>query len=317
MGKTSLYRSTLDSISSFLRLESAGGLTLIAAALLALVISNSPLAAAYGDLLSLPLEIRVGALQLSKALRLWIDDGLMALFFLLVGLEIKRELLQGTLSTRAQIVLPLGAAVGGMVVPAGLYFWINLGDATALRGWAIPMATDIAFALGVIALFGKRVPMSLKVLLTAIAIADDLGAILVIAVAYTDRISALMLLLAAAAVLVLVVLNVCRVRALSAYMVVGVMLWLFVLKSGIHATLAGVVVALTIPLRAGRAKRTRRWPGWSMRCIPGWRSACCRYLPSPMPASAWPDSASRRCSHRYRWASWSAWYWASSSVSLA
>lgn len=249
METTSLYQSTLDSISRFLRLETAGGLTLIAAAVLALAISNSPLAGAYGDILLRPMEIRVGPLEFSKALRLWIDDGLMALFFLLVGLEIKRELVQGTLSTRAQMILPLGAALGGMAVPAGLYFGLNMGDATAIRGWAIPMATDIAFALGVIALFGKRVPLSLKVFLTAIAIADDLGAILVIALVYTERISALMLGLAAAAVLVLLTLNLCRVKALSAYAVVGVLLWLFVLESGIHATLAGVIVALAIPLR--------------------------------------------------------------------
>jgi NhaA family Na+:H+ antiporter len=244
-----MYRVAVDSISRFLRLESAGGLVLIAAAVVALAVSNSPFAGMYRDLLSLPLEIRVGALELGKPLHLWIDDGLMAVFFLLVGLEIKRELLQGELSTVAQIGLPLSAAVGGMLVPAGLYFWLNHGDATAVRGWAIPMATDIAFALGIISLLGKRVPLSLKVFLTAIAIADDLGAILVIALVYTDHVSVPMLLLAGAAFLVLVALNVFRVRALSAYVFVGVFLWLFVLKSGIHATVAGVVLALTIPLR--------------------------------------------------------------------
>jgi NhaA family Na+:H+ antiporter len=167
----------------------------------------------------------------------------------LVGLEVKREVMQGELSTLSQIALPLAAAIGGMVVPAGIYFWLNMGNPAALRGWAIPMATDIAFALGVISLLGNRVPMSLKVFLTAIAIADDLGAILVIAFVYTDNVSAQMLFLAGAAILSLIALNLCKVRALSAYAVVGVFLWLFVLKSGIHATLAGVIVAFAIPLR--------------------------------------------------------------------
>jgi NhaA family Na+:H+ antiporter len=244
-----MYRVTLDWITRFLRLESAGGLVLIAAALVALVISNSPLAGAYRELLSLPVEFRVGPLELGKPLHLWIDDGLMALFFLLVGLEIKREVMQGELSSVAQVGLPLVAAVAGMVVPAAAYYGLNHGDATALKGWAIPMATDIAFALGIIALLGKRVPLSLKVFLTAIAIADDLGAILVIAFVYTESISTTMLLLAGVAILALVALNLCRVKALSAYAFVGVFLWLFMLKSGIHATLAGVMLAFTIPLR--------------------------------------------------------------------
>jgi NhaA family Na+:H+ antiporter len=250
-----MYRVTVDSISRFLRLESAGGLVLIAAAIVAVAISNSPLAGVYRDVLSLPVEIRVGALELGKPVHLWIDDGLMAIFFLLVGLEIKREVMQGELATAAQIVLPLAAAVGGMVVPAALYFWLNMGDAIAVRGWAIPMATDIAFALGIISLLGKRVPLSLKVFLTAIAIADDLGAILVIALVYTDNVSMPMLLLAGAAALLLVALNVCKVRALSAYAFVGVFLWLFVLKSGIHATVAGVILAFTIPLRVEEQAR--------------------------------------------------------------
>jgi NhaA family Na+:H+ antiporter len=247
--KNGMYRVALGSISSFLKLQSAGGLVLIAAALVAMAISNSPLAGVYRHILSLPVEIRAGGLELGKPLHLWIDDGLMAVFFLLVGLEIKREVMQGELSTVSQVGLPLAAAVGGMAVPAAIYFWLNTGNATALRGWAIPMATDIAFALGVISLLGKRVPMSLKVFLTAVAIADDLGAILIIAFVYTDNVSAQMLLFAGVAILSLIALNVCKVKALSAYAVVGVFLWLFVLKSGIHATLAGVIVAFAIPLR--------------------------------------------------------------------
>ncbi len=244
-----MYRLTLDSISRFLRLESAGGLVLIAAAVIALVISNSPLAGAYHAFLSLPLEIRVGRLELGKPLHLWIDDGLMAIFFLLVGLEIKREVIKGELSSVAQVGLPLAAAVAGMVVPAALYFWLNMENPTALRGWAIPMATDIAFALGIISLLGKRVPLSLKVFLTAIAIVDDLGAILVIAFVYTESVSVTMLLLAGVATLTLIALNLFKVRALSAYAFVGAFLWLFVLKSGIHATVAGVILAFTIPLK--------------------------------------------------------------------
>jgi Na+:H+ antiporter, NhaA family len=244
-----MYRLTLDSISRFLKLESAGGLVLIVAAILALVISNSPLAGVYHAFLSLPLEIRVGRLELGKPLHLWIDDGLMAIFFLLVGLEIKREVIKGELSSVAQVGLPLAAAAAGMVVPAALYFWLNMENPTALRGWAIPMATDIAFALGIISLLGKRVPLSLKVFLTAIAIVDDLGAILVIAFVYTESVSALMLLLAGAATLTLIALNLFKVRALSAYAFVGGFLWLFVLKSGVHATVAGVILAFTIPLK--------------------------------------------------------------------
>jgi len=244
-----MYRVTLDWVTRFLRLESAGGLVLIAAALVALVISNSPLAGAYRAWLSLPVEFRVGSLELAKPLHLWIDDGLMAVFFLLVGLEIKREVVQGELSSVAQVGLPLVAAVGGMVVPAATYYWLNHDNADALKGWAIPMATDIAFALGIISLLGKRVPLSLKVFLTAIAIADDLGAILVIAFVYTESVSAPMLLLAGMTILALIALNLFRVKALSAYAFFGVLLWLFVLKSGIHATLAGVILAFTIPLR--------------------------------------------------------------------
>ncbi len=246
-----MFRVALSSISRFLKLESAGGLVLIAAALAAMAISNSPLVGVYHDILSLPMAIRVGGLELGKPLHLWIDDGLMVFFFLLVGLEIKRELMQGELATVAQIGLPLAAAIGGMLVPAALYIWFNSGNSIALRGWAIPMATDIAFALGVISLLGKRVPMSLKVFLTAIAIADDLGAILVIAFVYTDNLSVQMLLLAGAAILALIALNLCKVRALSAYVFVGVFLWLFVLKSGVHATVAGVILAFAIPLRVG------------------------------------------------------------------
>jgi Na+:H+ antiporter, NhaA family len=249
MEKTGVYRLTLDSVQRFLRLESAGGLVLIAAALIALAASNSPAAGLYHAFLSLPVEFRLGGLELAKPLHLWIDDGLMAVFFLLVGLEIKREVVKGELSSVAQVGLPLAAAAAGMVVPAALYFWLNADNPTAVGGWAIPMATDIAFALGIISLLGKRVPLSLKVFLTAIAIVDDLGAILVIAFVYTESVSMVMLVLAGVATLALVALNLLKVRALSAYAFVGAFLWLFVLKSGVHATLAGVILAFTIPLK--------------------------------------------------------------------
>jgi NhaA family Na+:H+ antiporter len=244
-----MYRVAFGSIARFLRLESAGGLVLIAAALVALVVSNSPLASAYREALSLPLEIRAGAVDLAKPVYLWINDGLMVVFFLLVGLEIKREVMQGELASVAQIGLPVIAALGGMALPAALYFWLTRGDTTAVKGWAIPMATDIAFALGIISLLGKRVPLSLKVFLAAIAIADDLGSILVIALVYTAQISMPMLLLAGGAVLSLVALNVLKVRTLAAYAFAGVLLWFFVLKSGIQPTIAGVILAFTIPLR--------------------------------------------------------------------
>lgn len=236
-------------IPRFIRLESAGGLVLMAAAILAMAIANSPLAGVYADALALPIGVRVGTLELAKSLRHWIDDGLMAIFFLHVGLELKREVMVGELSRPSKVVLPVAAAFGGMAAPAAVYALLNHGNEIAMRGWAIPMATDIAFALGVIALLGKRVPLSLKVFLTAIAIADDIGAILVIAFAYTEHLSIPMLQLAAVATACLVAMNLTRVTALSAYVVVGAVLWYLVLKSGVHATVAGVVTAFAIPLR--------------------------------------------------------------------
>ncbi len=240
---------TLDTIREFLRLEAASGVILLAAAILALAISNSPLSWLYDALLSTPLEFRLGAFMLAKPLLLWINDGLMAVFFLLVGLEIKREMLQGELSGKGQAILPAIGAVGGMAVPAAIYVAINWGDATALRGWAIPSATDIAFAIGVLALLGPRVPLALKAFLTAVAIFDDVGAIVIIAVFYSDTLSLLSLGLAALAAAALAFLNYRGVLKLAPYILIGIFLWVCVLKSGVHATLAGVVLALAIPLR--------------------------------------------------------------------
>ena len=238
----------------FFQLEAASGLLLIAAAVLALVINNSPLSYLYSGLLDVPVAVQVGALNIAKPLLLWINDGLMALFFLLIGLEVKREVVDGHLSKPSQIVLPATAAIGGMVVPALIYWFINREDPAAVAGWAIPTATDIAFALGVLALLGKRVPVSLKLFLMTLAIIDDLGAIIVIALFYSGTLSSVSLLLAAACLVVLVAMNRLGVVKLGPYLVIGLILWVCVLKSGVHATLAGVALALCIPLRTRNAE---------------------------------------------------------------
>ena len=238
-----------NTITRFFQLEAAGGLLLIAAAALALIINNSPLSWLYNAFLETPVEARIGALHIAKPLLLWINDGLMALFFLVIGLEVKREVLEGHLSKPSQIVLPGAAAIGGMVVPALIYIALNTGNAEALNGWAIPMATDIAFALGVLALLGKRVPVSLKVFLMTLAIIDDLGAIIVIALVYSGELSQLSLILAAVSIIALIAMNRSGVSRLAPYLLVGLVLWVCVLKSGVHATLAGVVLAFCIPLR--------------------------------------------------------------------
>ena len=238
----------------FIQSQSLGGMVLALAAVLALVISNSPWQALYGQFLQWPGELRLGhdALVLSKSLLHWVNDLWMAVFFFLVGLEIKRELLEGELASVRQAMLPAGAALGGMVVPALIYIAINWGDAVALKGWAIPAATDIAFALGILVLLGSRVPASLKIFLTAVAIIDDLGAILIIAFFYTDNLSPSALMGAGLGLLVLAGLNRLKVMAIAPYVAIGLVVWLFVYKSGIHATLAGVATALTIPLADGR-----------------------------------------------------------------
>lgn len=238
----------------FFQLEAASGLLLIAAAVLALIINNSPLSYLYGGLLDVPVAVQVGALDIAKPLLLWINDGLMALFFLLIGLEVKREVVDGHLSKPSQVILPATAAVGGMVVPALIYWFINRDNPAAVAGWAIPTATDIAFALGVLALLGKRVPVSLKLFLMTLAIIDDLGAIIVIALFYSGTLSSVSLLLAAACLVVLVAMNRLGVVKLGPYMIVGLILWVCVLKSGVHATLAGVALALCIPLRTRNAE---------------------------------------------------------------
>jgi Na+:H+ antiporter, NhaA family len=241
-------------IQRFIQSESLGGVLLAVAALAALLISNSPLAPWYQSLLTLPGEVRVGgevrwALVLSKPLHVWVNDLWMAMFFLLVGLEIKRELIQGELASAKQALMPAVAALGGMVVPGLIYAAINIHDAQGLRGWAIPSATDIAFTLAVLMLLGSRVPASLKVFVTAVAIIDDLGAIVIIALFYTSQLSLVMLVAAGALGLGMFWLNRLRVERISIYLVLGLLMWLCVLKSGVHATLAGVVTALAIPMK--------------------------------------------------------------------
>jgi NhaA family Na+:H+ antiporter len=238
------------SIRQFIKSESAGGIMLAAAALLALVISNSPLAPLYEAFVRLPGEVRIGEdwLVLSKPLVTWVNDLWMAVFFFLVGLEIKRELVVGELASLKQAILPAGAALGGMLMPALVYAAINYGDAIALRGWAIPAATDIAFALAILMLLGSRVPASLKLFLTVVAIIDDLGAIVVIALFYTDNLSVPMLISGGIGCAGLILLNRARVMSISPYLAIGVLIWVCVLKSGVHATLAGVITALAIPV---------------------------------------------------------------------
>lgn len=240
----------LKMMRDFFKYEASAGILLGAAALLALIINNSALSSFYDAFLSTPVVVQIGEFIINKPLLLWINDGLMAIFFLLVGLEIKREVLEGQLSTKKQISLPALAAFGGIAVPALIYVFINLETKHYMDGWAIPAATDIAFALGIMSLLGNRVPESLKIALVAIAILDDLAAIIIIALFYTDNLSVLSLVIAMVAMVILAILNRRGVTSLSPYIVVGIVLWACVLKSGVHATLAGVVIALFIPLRA-------------------------------------------------------------------
>jgi NhaA family Na+:H+ antiporter len=245
-------------LKAFIDSEAASALPLLAAAVLALVFANSALAPAIHGLLENKVTIAYGPVGLSKPLVLWINDGLMAVFFLLVGLEIKREVVEGELSQPSQVALPVAGALGGMIVPGLVYAALNWSDPAALRGWAIPAATDIAFSLGVLAALGSRVPLSLKVFLTTLAIVDDLGAILIIAAFYTSDLSFGAMAGAGVCVVALAILNLAGVRRLGPYMLIGVVLWVSVLKSGVHATLSGVVLAMFIPLiSAGEADAAR------------------------------------------------------------
>ncbi len=237
-------------IRNFLQMESTGGLVLMVGAALALVAANSPLADYYDLFIETPVEVRIGRLEIAKPLLLWVNDGLMAVFFFLVGLEVKREILEGELSRPSTVLLPALGAVGGIVAPVGLYVLFNHGDPVSLNGWAIPAATDIAFALGILMILGKRVPVSLKVFLVSLAIFDDLGAIVIIALFYSSKLSMSALIVASLCLLILGYLNWRHVSAVPAYVLVGIVMWVAVLKSGVHATLAGVVLAMFIPMRS-------------------------------------------------------------------
>ncbi len=239
-------------IRDFLKLESAAGIVLMVAAAAAMIAANSPAASWYIHFLDIPVEVRIGDLEVAKPLFLWVNDGLMAIFFFLVGLELKREVLEGELSKPANVLLPALGAIGGIVVPVAIFVWFNAGDTEAMRGWAIPAATDIAFALGILMLLGNRVPISLKIFLVSLAIFDDIGAIVIIAIFYTSDLSAQALSVAAGCLLVLSIMSWRGVSQVPTYILVGVVMWIAVLKSGVHATLAGVALATFIPMRDSR-----------------------------------------------------------------
>ena len=236
-------------IKNFLRMESAGGILLMGTAVLAMLAANSPAAGLYSYFIDTPVEVRVGALQIAKPLFLWVNDGLMAIFFFLIGLELKREFLEGELSRPANVLLPALGAVGGIVVPVAIFVWFNSGDAQAMQGWAIPAATDIAFALGILMLLGSRVPVALKVFVVSLAIFDDLGAIIIIAIFYSTDLSVTALIISTLCLAILGFMNWRGTITISPYILVGTVMWIAVLKSGVHATLAGVALAAFIPMR--------------------------------------------------------------------
>ncbi|WP_076421030.1 Na+/H+ antiporter NhaA [Colwellia sp. UCD-KL20] len=239
----------LSPIQNFLKQEASGGIILMFTAVFAMILANSPWASYYDLFLDVPVVVAVGSFEIAKPLLLWINDGLMALFFFLVGLELKREFIEGNLSEPSQIALPAIAAIGGMVIPALIYVAFNYNDPAAINGWAIPTATDIAFALGILAIIGSKVPLQLKVFLTSLAIFDDLGAIIVIALFYTEQLSVLSLVVSAVVLSLLFGLNKKGVTSTSPYIFLGIVLWVAVLKSGVHATLAGVALAFFIPIK--------------------------------------------------------------------
>jgi NhaA family Na+:H+ antiporter len=237
-----------QTIKKFFQHEAASGFILVFAAMIAMILANSPLNSFYNGLLEIPVSVRFGGFEIAKPLILWVNDGLMAIFFFLVGLEIKREILGGNLSSLAQITLPAVAAVAGIAFPALIYVWFNANDPVAIRGWAIPSATDIAFAVGVFTIFGKSLPLSLKLFLLSVAIFDDIGAIVIIALFYSQDLSTASLAVAISGLVVLFLLNRFKVPTQAAYILVGVVVWAAVLKSGVHATLAGFALAWFIPM---------------------------------------------------------------------
>ncbi len=236
-------------IGNFFKLESSTGILLVIATLFAMIMANTPLSSWYSALTEIPVVVSFGEFVIAKPLLLWINDGLMAVFFFMVGLEIKREILEGSLRDPKSIAVPAFAALGGMAVPALIYAWFNWNNPAAIAGWAIPSATDIAFALGILTLLGDRVPKGLKLFLLALAIIDDLGAIIIIAIFFTTELSLTSMIIAALMIVTLIAMNVRGITNQSAYILVGIVLWAAVLKSGVHATLAGVILGLIIPLK--------------------------------------------------------------------
>jgi Na+/H+ antiporter nhaA len=236
-------------IQTFFQSEAAGGILLLLFASMAILLANTSFNQRYFGFLDTPVSVQFGAFSIAKPLLMWVNDGFMAVFFVLVGMEVKREMLEGSLSSYQQAIFPAIAAIGGMAVPALIYFMVAQGTLEIYSGWAIPIATDIAFAIGIVALLGKRVPLPLKVFLLALAIIDDLGAIIVIAIFYSHELSTPALIIAVVTISILVAMNRFKVSALCAYMVVGLILWASVLKSGVHATLAGVIIGFCIPMR--------------------------------------------------------------------
>jgi Na+:H+ antiporter, NhaA family len=245
-------------LQNFLQKESAGGILLIGAAVLAMVLANSPLSFLYDVFLAMPIEVRIGQLEIAKPLLLWINDGLMVIFFLAIGIELKREMVEGELSNRKNIILPAMGAVGGMLIPGLIYTYFNKDDPVAISGWAIPTATDIAFSLGVLSLLGSRVPIGLKIFLTSLAIFDDVGAIIIIAIFYTANISMVSLVIALVCIIGLFLLKVNKVTNLTFYFFIGTIMWVALLKSGVHATLSGIVLAMFIPI--GSSKKPQNSP---------------------------------------------------------
>ncbi len=240
----------MTGIKEFIQKESSAGIILILITILALLLENSSLSTIYNNFLHTHVEVRFGNLQIAKPLLLWVNDGLMAIFFFLIGLEVKREVLEGHLSSISQVALPGIAAIGGMVVPALVFIAFNQGESFAMKGWAIPTATDIAFALGILSLLGNRVPVSLKLFLMALAIIDDLGAIVIIALFYTTNLSTISIAVSLISLVILFIMNKMGVTKKAAYILIGIILWVSVLKSGVHATLAGVALAFMIPLNS-------------------------------------------------------------------
>lgn len=237
-------------VTRFFKMESAAGIILMLAAVLALILTNTPLSTFYELIISTPVEVKVGQLEIAKPLLLWINDGLMAVFFFLVGLELKRELVEGELADKRNIILPAAGAFGGMLVPALIYVAFNYADEFAMQGWAIPAATDIAFALGILTLLGSRVPITVKIFLTSLAIFDDIGAIVIIAIFYTEKISIEALIIVSCVIPLLFMLNRRTVESKTFYLLLGLIMWIAMLKSGVHATLAGIILAMFIPLKS-------------------------------------------------------------------